>query len=82
VHRTLLKGGVFLYPGTESHPQGKLRLLYEARPMAMLIEQAGGLALSGTTRILDLIPTDLHQRCEVTLGSRPEVERVLEFVGN
>ncbi len=76
VHRTLLKGGVFLYPPTEKAPKGKLRLMYEANPMAMIIEQAGGLAYSGTERILEIEPTALHERCSVVLGSPEEVERV------
>ena len=76
VHRTLLKGGVFLSPPTEKAPQGKLRLMYEANPMAMIIEQAGGLACAGTERILEIEPTALHQRCSVILGSTEEVERV------
>jgi len=76
VHRTLLKGGVFLYPPTEKSPDGKLRLMYEANPMAMIMEQAGGLAFSGTERILDIQPTALHERCSVVLGSPEEVELV------
>ena len=76
VHRTLLKGGVFLYPPTEKAPKGKLRLMYEANPMAMIIEQAGGLACAGTERILEIEPTALHERCSVILGSPDEVERV------
>lgn len=80
VHRTLLKGGVFLYPPTHKAPQGKLRLLYEASPMAMLIEQAGGQALDGTQRILDIQPTALHQRTPVLLGSAAEVARVVGFL--
>jgi len=76
VHRTLLKGGVFLYPPTEKTPQGKLRLMYEANPMAMIMEQAGGQAFAGTKRILEIEPTALHERCSVVLGSPEEVERV------
>ncbi len=74
VHRTLLKGGVFLYPPTLAHPGGKLRLMYEANPMAMIIEQAGGLALAEGERILDIRPTALHQRTSVVLGSTDQVE--------
>jgi fructose-1,6-bisphosphatase I len=73
-HRTLLKGGIFLYPPTKSHPQGKLRLLYEANPIAFLAEQAGGLATDGKRRILDIVPTSLHQRTPLVAGSREEVE--------
>jgi len=73
VHRTLLTGGIFMYPGEASAPQGKLRLLYEAAPMAMLMEQAGGAASDGRRPILDLVPTALHQRTPVFLGSVEEV---------
>ena len=73
-HRTLLKGGLFIYPPTKSHPQGKLRLLYEANPIAFLAEQAGGLALDGTRRILDISPDSLHQRTPLIVGSEEEVE--------
>jgi len=75
VHRTLLKGGIFIYPETTDRPEGKLRLLYEAMPMAMLVEQAGGRAITGSgTRILDLQPTALHERTSVILGSTAEVD--------
>ena len=74
VHRTLLKGGVFLYPPTADNPGGKLRLLYEASPMAFLIEQAGGLATDGHRRILDIEPHSIHERIPLALGSRVEME--------
>ncbi len=77
VHRILLKGGVFLYPPTTKAPDGKLRLMYEANPMAMLIEQAGGTAFAGKQRILEVQPTNIHQRTSVVLGSPDEVEHVL-----
>ena len=77
VHRILLKGGVFLYPPTIDKPEGKLRLMYEANPMAMIIEQAGGRAVSGGKRILDIEPAGLHQRVSVVLGSADQVEAVL-----
>jgi len=81
VHRTLLKGGVFMYPPTKKAPSGKLRLMYEANPMAMLIEQAGGKALAtATQRIMDVTPTDIHQRCAVILGSPDEVDHVVEHL--
>src|ERR1700744_3389305 len=73
-HRTLLKGGVFLYPPTEKAPKGKLRLLYEANPLAFIVEQAGGAAINGTQRVLDLQPESIHQRTPLVLGSRVEVE--------
>jgi fructose-1,6-bisphosphatase I len=69
----LLKGGVFLYPPTSSHPQGKLRLLYEANPIAFIAEQAGGVALNGSTRILDLQPDSIHQRTSLVVGSSVEM---------
>jgi fructose-1,6-bisphosphatase I len=68
-HRNLLKGGIYIYPGTTKAPKGKLRLLYEANPLAFLVEQAGGKATDGTTRILDLKPTELHQRTPLYIGS-------------
>ena len=80
VHRTLVRGGVFLYPPTAKNLSGKLRLLYEANPMAMLIEQAGGTAFSGDKRTLDIQPTELHQRVPVVLGSKEEVEHVRRFL--
>lgn len=76
VHRTLLKGGVFIYPATPSAPEGKLRLLYEGSPMAFVVEAAGGVAATGRQRILDVAPTALHQRTPVILGSPHEVEEV------
>ncbi len=78
VHRILSRGGIFLYPIDEKTRAkgGRLRLLYEANPMAFIVEQAGGLASTGRARILDLVPADLHQRVPVILGSREEVERV------
>lgn len=78
VHRILSRGGIFLYPLDEKTRAkgGRLRLLYEANPMAMIVEQAGGLASTGRERILDVLPKDLHQRVPVILGSREEVERV------
>jgi fructose-1,6-bisphosphatase I len=80
VHRTLLNGGVFLYPPTKKNPEGKLRLLYEANPMAMIVEQAGGIAYSGEVRTLDIQPKKLHERVPVLLGSADEVERVRSFL--
>lgn len=75
-HRNLLKGGIYLYPSTQSHPQGKLRLLYECNPMAFIIEQAGGLASDGAQRIMDLKPTELHQRVPFFVGSTNMVKQV------
>ncbi len=73
-HRTLLKGGVFLYPPTDSHPSGKLRLLYEANPLALIAEQAGGIATSGEEPILNIIPRAIHQRTPLVVGGRSELE--------
>jgi len=74
-HRNLLKGGIFLYPG----PKGKLRLLYEASPLAMIVEQAGGSASTGNRRILDIQPTDLHERVPLIIGSTEDVELYEKF---
>jgi fructose-1,6-bisphosphatase I len=81
-HRTLLKGGVFLYPGTAKQPGGKLRLLYECNPIAFLAEQAGGSASDGQGRILDRVPGSLHERTPLYVGSRDEVATVLRFVND
>jgi fructose-1,6-bisphosphatase I len=72
-HRTLLKGGVFLYPPTTENPAGKLRLLYEANPIAFLAEAAGGIASNGTQRVLDIHPESIHQRTALVVGSRVEM---------
>jgi fructose-1,6-bisphosphatase I len=77
-HRTLMKGGVFLYPPTRTYPKGKLRLLYEANPLAFIAEQAGGAATDGTGRIMEIQPEDIHQRTPLVLGSRREVEEFLK----
>jgi fructose-1,6-bisphosphatase I len=81
VHRILSRGGIFLYPWDRRDPgkPGKLRLLYEANPLAFIVEQAGGLATNGQQRILDLVPSQLHERVSVMLGSRNEVERVTSY---
>jgi fructose-1,6-bisphosphatase I len=78
VHRILTRGGVFMYPWDQREPNkpGKLRLMYEANPMAWLVEQAGGAATNGQQRIMDIQPTELHQRVSVFLGSKNEVQRV------
>jgi len=78
VHRIMTRGGIFMYPWDAREPgkAGKLRLMYEANPMSMIIEQAGGAAIDGTRRILDIQPDKLHQRVSVILGSKNEVERV------
>jgi len=79
VHRTLLYGGIFGYPDDKKSKKGKLRLLYEAFPMAFLTEQAGGIATTGKQRILDIIPTAIHERTPVFLGSREDVQDLMRF---
>jgi fructose-1,6-bisphosphatase len=81
VHRILSRGGIFLYPRDSRLPKkpGRLRLLYEAAPMAFLIEQAGGAAVTGTQRLLDIVPDTLHQKVPVILGAKNEVERIVRY---
>lgn len=81
-HRNLLKGGVFLYPADSKNPNGKLRLLYEANPLAFIIKQAGGLATDGKQDILDIVPESLHQKTPLIIGSKFEVRKFLEFMNN
>jgi fructose-1,6-bisphosphatase I len=83
VHRILNRGGVFMYPRDAREPDkpGKLRLMYEANPMAFIVEQAGGAATDGRGRILEVQPGKLHQRVAVFLGSAEEVERVTAYHG-
>ncbi|MBX9733339.1 MAG: class 1 fructose-bisphosphatase [Chitinophagaceae bacterium] len=76
VHRNLIKGGIFMYPGTIDKPNGKLRLLYEANPFAFIVEVAGGAATDGTQRILDIVPTKLHQRTPLFIGSKEMMEEL------
>jgi fructose-1,6-bisphosphatase I len=79
-HRTLIKGGIFAYPADAKSKNGKLRLLYEANPRAYLFEQAGGAATSGSERILDIVPAELHQRTPLVLGSKDDVSAFRQFV--
>ena len=79
VYRIICRGGVFLYPKDAKHKNGRLRLMYEANPMAMIVEQAGGAATDGRQRILDIQPEGLHQRVGVVLGSKREVDRVTRY---
>ncbi|MCK3655313.1 fructose-bisphosphatase [Pasteurellaceae bacterium Macca] len=79
-HRNLLKGGIYIYPTSTSYPKGKLRLLYEGNPMAFLAEQAGGKATDGTHPILDIQPTELHQRVPFFVGSTAMVDKAKEFI--
>ena len=80
IHRILVQGGVFLYPGTVKKPEGKLRLLYESAPLAFLIEQAGGRASTGTQEILDVVPEKLHERTPLIIGSKDDVALVESFI--
>lgn len=79
-HRNLIKGGIYIYPGTHSAPEGKLRLMYEANPLAFIVEQAGGKASDGVGRIMDIQPKDLHQRVPLFIGSKDMVEKAEAFI--
>ena len=79
-HRNMIKGGIYLYPSTKTAPKGKLRLLYECKPMAFLAEQAGGIATDGKQRILDIEPTELHQRSPFIVGSPDLVSKLSEYL--
>ncbi|HET7596547.1 MAG TPA: class 1 fructose-bisphosphatase [Burkholderiales bacterium] len=79
VYRILSRGGIFMYPRDAKHKEGRLRLMYEANPMSLIVEQAGGAAFDGRNRILDIDPRALHQRIGVILGSKNEVERVMRY---
>lgn len=80
VHRNLIKGGIFMYPGTTDKPKGKLRLLYECNPFAFIVEKAGGKATNGKIRILDVPPTELHQRTPFFIGSKLMMEELEGFI--
>jgi fructose-1,6-bisphosphatase I len=82
IHRTLHYGGIFMYPPDSSAPGGKLRLMYELNPLSMIIEQAGGIATDGATRILDLQPQSIHQRAPVYMGSSGDVAELQQFLRN
>jgi len=79
VHRTILYGGIFMYPNDTRSSEGKLRLLYEANPMSMIVEQAGGISSTGTQRVLDIQPTSIHQRVPIFLGSKQNMEELLSY---
>ena len=79
-HRNLIKGGIYLYPSTESNPTGKLRLTYECAPLAFLIEQAGGRAISESQRIMDIVPSELHQRVPFFVGSKSMIDQLEEII--
>jgi len=76
IHRNLIKGGIFMYPISKKRPNGKLRLLYECNPMSFIVEQAGGIATDGNKRIMEIEPTELHQRCPIFMGSPKMVEHL------
>lgn len=80
IHRNIIQGGIFLYPMTAAHPEGKLRLVYECNPIAFLVEQAGGKATNGWDRILSIQPKELHQRSAIFCGSSDMVDKVTEFL--
>ncbi|MFT4061037.1 MAG: class 1 fructose-bisphosphatase [Edaphocola sp.] len=80
LHRTLIKGGIFLYPADAHNANGKLRLQYECNPLSFIVEAAGGVSNTGTERILDIIPAELHQRVPIFIGSKLLVHKALEFV--
>jgi len=82
VHRNLIKGGIFMYPGTTDKPKGKLRLLYECNPFAFIVEVAGGKATNGKERILDVQPTELHQRTPMFIGSREMMDELASCITN
>jgi fructose-1,6-bisphosphatase I len=80
IHRNMIKGGIYMYPTTSKTPEGKLRLLYECNPMAFITEQAGGKASDGKNRIMEIIPTELHQRVPFFCGSYNMMEKLEEFM--
>jgi fructose-1,6-bisphosphatase I len=80
LHRTLIKGGLFMYPADTKSVKGKLRLLYECNPMSYIIEMAGGIGTDGQNAILDIEPCELHQRVPIFIGSKKMVEKALDFL--
>jgi fructose-1,6-bisphosphatase I len=80
VHRTLLKGGIFIYPDSNQYPNGKLRLMYECNPLSMVIEQAGGMAINGGNRIMEISPQSIHQQTPIYIGSKENVSKVKEHL--
>lgn len=79
VHRTLIYGGIFMYPKDKKNKKGKLRILYECFPMSFIMENAGGMSSTGSERILDIVPNEIHDRCPVIMGSKEDVEDVLKL---
>lgn len=82
MHRTLIKGGIFIYPADKKNPNGKLRLQYECNPMSFIVEVAGGIATTSKENILDIQPTELHQRVPIFIGSKQMVDKAVSFVNN
>ncbi len=80
IHRTLIKGGIFIYPNSKKYPNGKLRLMYECNPLSMIIEQAGGKATDGYRRIMEIKPVSIHQRTPIYIGSVDNVSHVMDFM--
>lgn len=80
IHRTMIKGGIFIYPHSKRYPEGKLRLMYECNPLSFIIEQAGGMATDGQQRIMEIKPTAIHQRTPIYIGSKLNVEKVMDFL--
>ena len=80
VHRTLIRGGIFIYPSNTVYPEGKLRLMYECNPLSFIIEQAGGMAIDGSRRILDIVPSSIHQRTPIYIGSKENVLKVKQYL--
>lgn len=82
LHRTLIQGGIFIYPASKRYPSGKLRLMYECNPLSFIIEQAGGLATDGKQRIMEIVPNDIHQRTPIFIGSKQNVLKAQSFLEN
>lgn len=80
IHRTLVKGGIFIYPSSSRYPSGKLRLMYECNPLSYIIEQAGGIATDGSTRIMEIQPKAIHERTPIYVGSKKNVEKAMEYL--
>ncbi|MCG8373394.1 MAG: fructose-1,6-bisphosphatase, partial [Balneolales bacterium] len=80
IHRTLIKGGIFIYPHSNKYPEGKLRLMYECNPLSLIVERAGGMATDGNRRIMEIEPTSIHQRTPVYMGSKDNVLKVMDFL--
>jgi fructose-1,6-bisphosphatase I len=80
LHRTLIKGGIFIYPASTKYPQGKLRLMYECNPLSFIIEQAGGTSIDGKERIMEKVPESIHERSPIYIGSPENVKKVKELL--